>query len=157
MDTSVLTPSASNDGFQIVIIAVACAVSALIIVIAILIAVICVQRKRLSVANAQLQDTPRVEHVSQEEERHDVISVHYEVVPDDNTDRGASPMYTSLQTNQQVAEIHLYTGLRESRPLSQETSTYYSVAEQGNDVPGETNTQSHDKIYYNVASHRIHI
>ncbi|KAH3794462.1 hypothetical protein DPMN_147995 [Dreissena polymorpha] len=51
MDTSVLTPSASNDGFQIVIIAVACAVSALIIVIAILIAVICVQRKRLSVAS----------------------------------------------------------------------------------------------------------
>ena len=30
-------------------------------------------------------------------EGHDVLSVHYEVVPDDNTERGASPMYTSLQ------------------------------------------------------------
>ncbi|KAH3704475.1 hypothetical protein DPMN_079531 [Dreissena polymorpha] len=66
-------------------------------------------------------------------------------------------MYTSLQTNQQVAEIHLYTGLRESSLLSQETSTYYSVAEQGNYVPGETNTHSDDKTYFNVASNRIHI
>ncbi|XP_052242084.1 uncharacterized protein LOC127852237 isoform X1 [Dreissena polymorpha] len=156
-DTSVLTPSASNGGFQNVIIPVACALSAVIIVIAIVLAVVCVKLKRRSVANAPLQDMPRVEQVSQKEEGHDVISVHYEFVPEDNTERGASTMYTSLQTNQQVAEIHLYTGLRESSLLSKETSTYYSVAEQGNDVPGETNTHSNDKTYYNVAANTIHI
>ncbi|KAH3704487.1 hypothetical protein DPMN_079543 [Dreissena polymorpha] len=155
IDTSVLNPSAANNGLQNVIIAVVCAASA--VIIAIVIAVSCLKRKRRSVANDPLQDTPREEQVSQKKDGHDVISVHYEVVPDDNTERGASPMYTSLQTNQQVAEIHLYTGLRESSLLSQETSTYYSVAEQGNYVPGETNTHSDDKTYFNVASNRIHI
>ncbi|KAH3794467.1 hypothetical protein DPMN_148000 [Dreissena polymorpha] len=47
-DTSVSNTSASNDGFQNVIIVVSCAVSAVIIVIAILIAVVCVKRKRRS-------------------------------------------------------------------------------------------------------------
>ncbi|KAH3704478.1 neurogenic locus protein delta-like [Dreissena polymorpha] len=66
IDTSVLTPRASNDGFQNVIIAVACVVSAVIIAIAVVIAVVCVKRKRRSMANVPLPDAPREDQVAEE-------------------------------------------------------------------------------------------
>ncbi|KAH3788303.1 hypothetical protein DPMN_166439 [Dreissena polymorpha] len=91
-----------------------------LLVVGVTIASLCIRRKKIEARKRALKTVQQIElqpsnspQVLPDDALDDDI-VHYEVVPDAITQCEATPMHESLQ----MADTHLYTGLREAIPMS---------------------------------------
>ncbi|KAH3785687.1 hypothetical protein DPMN_163781 [Dreissena polymorpha] len=91
-----------------------------LLVVGVTIASLCIRRKKKEAKKKALQTAQQIEFQPSNraqvlpDDTHDDNIVQYEVVPDAITKHGATPMYESLQ----MADTHLYSGLREAIPMS---------------------------------------
>ncbi|KAH3785656.1 hypothetical protein DPMN_163750 [Dreissena polymorpha] len=91
-----------------------------LLVVGVTIASLCIRRKKIEAKKKALKTAQQIELQPSNraqvlpDDTHDDNIVHYEVVPDAITKHEATSMYESLQ----MADMHLYSGLREAMPMS---------------------------------------
>ncbi|XP_052282429.1 uncharacterized protein LOC127879549 isoform X2 [Dreissena polymorpha] len=87
-----------------------------LLLVGVTIAWLCIRRKKIGTVERTLENVQQndLQPSYCPQEFHDNNYAQYEVVPDNISEREATPMYTSFQ----MKDKHLYTGLQNSSPMS---------------------------------------